>query len=79
MKEEWERGKGRVRMGGGHFSESTLEILTQLNWMDNLSSQGLSFIVFEMEKLRSIYVFYEIKSVKYLWENSSVQKESVNF
>lgn len=47
--------------------------------MDNLSSQGLSFIVFEMEKLRSIYVFYEIKSVKYLWENSSVQKEGVNF
>ena len=31
MKEGWERGKGRVRMGGGHFSESTLEILTQLN------------------------------------------------
>ena len=32
MKEGWERGKGRVRMGGSrHFSESTLEILTQLN------------------------------------------------
>lgn len=50
--------------GSRHFSESDLEILTHFNRMDYLSSQGLSFIVFEMEKLRSIYVLYEIEYVK---------------
>ena len=65
IKEEWEGRKLRVRVWGSrHFSESDLEILTHFNRMDYLSSQGLSFIVFELEKLRNIYVLYEIEYVK---------------